>query len=165
MSHFVAPPPPLHQASSNMGDEVGREKIEGSKMFSFQKVMWWIRIFVVNPNFCGGSNIRCSRSEFLCLGSGSTALGNQSPFKLKIQKRKTVGMCNLNASLIFPKSHWLLPSPPLSLYGQCGHCGQGGGGGGCNGFLGKISQIWCHVFYSTLQCVPLHPPPILDLKI
>ena len=107
-----------------MGDEVGREKIEGSKMFSFQKVMWRIRIFVVNPNFCGGSNIRCSRSEFLCLGSGSTALGNQSPFKLKIQKRKTVGMCNLNASLIFPKSHWLLPSPPLSLYGQ------GGGGGG-----------------------------------
>ena len=117
-------PPPLHQASSDMGDEVGREKIEGSKMFSFQKVMWRIRIFVVNPNFCGGSNIRCSRSEFLCLGSGSTALGNQSPFKLKIQKRKTVGMCNLNASLIFPKSHWLLPSPPLSLYGQ------GGGGGG-----------------------------------
>ena len=49
LENRCTPPPPLHQASSDMGDEVGREKIEGSKMFSFQES------HVVDPNFCGGS--------------------------------------------------------------------------------------------------------------
>ena len=73
---------------------------------------------MVNPNFCGGSNIRCSRSEFLCLGSGSTALGNQSPFKLKIQKRKTVGIGYFHPHLFHC----------MGSVGTVGREGEGGGG-------------------------------------
>ena len=88
--------------------------------------MWWIRIFVVDPNFSllinNGMDPKFFISRKSCSGSGSTALRNQPHFEFKIQKGKQLrcvwGLYN------FPYHHWFLLSPPLSLYGQ------GGGGGG-----------------------------------